>query len=111
MSLENAPDDVKLAVDLIVLLEENQIPARTVLRALDIVKRDYEKKLTSDDEAEKLEINGAAKGPLRWWANAKLPDALRLSGLHRSCNILNSCGFVGRIRRSRRIRHEQRALC
>lgn len=28
MSLENAPDDVKLAVDLIVLLEENQIPAR-----------------------------------------------------------------------------------
>ncbi len=41
------------AVDLIVLLEENQIPARTVLRALDIVKRDYEKKLTRDDEAEK----------------------------------------------------------
>ncbi len=52
MSLENAPDDVKLAVDLIVL-EENQIPASTVLRALDIVKRDYEKKLTRDDEAEK----------------------------------------------------------
>ncbi|HCL7828006.1 TPA: pleiotropic regulatory protein RsmS [Escherichia coli] len=41
MSLENAPDDVKLAVDLIVLLEENQIPARTVLRALDIMKRSY----------------------------------------------------------------------
>ncbi len=41
-------------VDLIVLLEENQIPARTVLRALDIVKRDYEKKLTRDDEAEKV---------------------------------------------------------
>lgn len=34
-------------------IEENQIPARTVLRALDIVKRDYEKKLTRDDEAEK----------------------------------------------------------
>ena len=29
------------------------MPARTVLRALDIVKRDYEKKLTRDDEAEK----------------------------------------------------------
>ncbi len=28
MSLENAPDDVKLAVDLIVLLEENQIPCQ-----------------------------------------------------------------------------------
>ncbi len=52
MSLENAPDDVKLAVDLIVLLEENQIPARTVLRALDIVKRDYEKKLRSDEASQ-----------------------------------------------------------
>ena len=31
MSLENAPDDVKLAVDLIVLLEENQIPASTAM--------------------------------------------------------------------------------
>ena len=30
MSLEKCPDDVKLAVDLIVLLEENQIPACTV---------------------------------------------------------------------------------
>lgn len=52
MSLENAPDDVKLAVDLIVLLEENQIPARTVLRALDIVKRDYEKKLQNDEASQ-----------------------------------------------------------
>ena len=52
MSLENAPDDVKLAVDLIVLLEENQIPARTMLRALDIVKRDYEKKLQSDETSQ-----------------------------------------------------------
>ena len=33
MSLENAPDDVKLAVDLIVLLEENQIPAHRAARA------------------------------------------------------------------------------
>ena len=31
MSLENAPDEVKLAVDLICLLEENRIPAATVL--------------------------------------------------------------------------------
>ncbi|OCC34687.1 hypothetical protein AWZ80_08400, partial [Shigella sonnei] len=42
--------------------------------------------------------------------NAKLPDALRLSGLRSSCNILNFHAFVGRIRRSRRIRHEQIAL-
>ncbi|APJ73455.1 hypothetical protein AWG50_24335 [Escherichia coli] len=40
-----------------------------------------------------------------------MPDALRLSGLRGWCNILNLRYFVGRIRRSRRIRHEQRALC
>jgi hypothetical protein len=42
MSLENAPDEVKLAVDLIMLLENHEIPAQTVLKALEIVKRDYE---------------------------------------------------------------------
>lgn len=47
MSLENAPDEVKLAVDLIVLLEENQMEPETVLKALEIVKQDYEKKLLS----------------------------------------------------------------
>lgn len=45
MSLENAPDDVKLAVDLIMLLEEHDIPPETVLRALEIVKRDFERKV------------------------------------------------------------------
>ncbi|AML17530.1 hypothetical protein APU06_00035 [Escherichia coli] len=40
-----------------------------------------------------------------------MPDALRLSGLHTSCNMLNLQNLVGRIRRSRRIRHKQRALC
>ncbi|MDW9183227.1 hypothetical protein SFA33_13080 [Escherichia coli] len=42
---------------------------------------------------------------------AKMPDALRLSGLHEFCNLLNLQTFVGRIRRSRRIRHGQSALC
>ena len=53
MSLENAPDEVKLAVDLILLLEENRIPAATVLAALQIVRRDYENKLrdTESDQA------------------------------------------------------------
>ncbi len=37
---------------------------------------------------------------LKVLANAKLPDALRLSGLHGSCNILNLHDLVGRIRRS-----------
>ncbi|MCH0694726.1 hypothetical protein KVP97_13090, partial [Escherichia coli] len=41
----------------------------------------------------------------------KLPDALRLSGLRNLCNLLKLPVFVGRIRRSRRIRHEQRARC
>ncbi|EIF17836.1 hypothetical protein L670_03318 [Escherichia coli NCTC 50110] len=39
-----------------------------------------------------------------------MPDALRLSGLQVHCNLLNLRCFVGRIRRSRRIRHQQSAL-
>jgi len=41
MSLENAPDEVKLAVDLIMLLEQHAIKPDTVLAALEIVRRDY----------------------------------------------------------------------
>lgn len=44
MSLESAPEEVQLAVDLIMLLEENQIAPKTVLAALAIVQRDFEKK-------------------------------------------------------------------
>ncbi|MDA8477543.1 pleiotropic regulatory protein RsmS [Citrobacter sp. Awk 4] len=44
MSLENAPDEVKLAVDLIMLLEEHNVAPDTVLKALEIIKRDYERK-------------------------------------------------------------------
>jgi Protein of unknown function (DUF2496). len=47
MSLENAPDDVKLAVDLIMLLEEHAIPPETVLKALEIVRRDFENKVAA----------------------------------------------------------------
>jgi hypothetical protein len=45
VSLENAPDEIKLAVDLIMLLENHDIPAETVLKALEIVKRDFEGKI------------------------------------------------------------------
>ncbi|WP_432698977.1 pleiotropic regulatory protein RsmS [Kluyvera cryocrescens] len=45
MSLENAPDDVKLAVDLIALLESNQIAPEIVLSALEMVRQDYINKL------------------------------------------------------------------
>ncbi|MGE0971569.1 pleiotropic regulatory protein RsmS [Klebsiella sp. WOUb02] len=51
MSLENAPDEVKLAVDLIMLLEENQVSAQTVLGALEIIRRDYENKLKNAPES------------------------------------------------------------
>ena len=44
MSLENAPDEVKLAVDLIMLLEQHQIPTETVLAALEIVRQDFLRK-------------------------------------------------------------------
>lgn len=51
MSLENAPDEIKLAVDLIMLLEENKVPAQTVLAALEIIRRDCENKVKSAEEA------------------------------------------------------------
>ena len=43
-TLEHAPEDVKLAVDLICLLEENQLDPKLVLSALKMVQRDFEKK-------------------------------------------------------------------
>ncbi|CAG9296640.1 pleiotropic regulatory protein RsmS [Celerinatantimonas diazotrophica] len=47
MSLDNAPPEIKLAVDLIQLLEENQVEDEVVLKALEIVKTDYQKKLAN----------------------------------------------------------------
>ncbi|WP_105200556.1 MULTISPECIES: pleiotropic regulatory protein RsmS [unclassified Pseudoalteromonas] len=40
--LDKAPDDVKLAVDLIMLLEQHNIDPQLALSALEIVKRDLE---------------------------------------------------------------------
>ncbi|MDI6441163.1 pleiotropic regulatory protein RsmS [Cronobacter dublinensis] len=45
MSLEQAPDEVKLAVDLIMLLENHDIAPQTALAALEIVRDDYLRKL------------------------------------------------------------------
>ena len=42
--LEAAPNYIKVAVELIMLLEQNEVPAEDVLAALEIVKSDYEKK-------------------------------------------------------------------
>ena len=46
-SLEQAPEHVKLAVDLIVLLEQNDINPQVAIDALDIVKQDCQRKLIS----------------------------------------------------------------
>ncbi|WP_040552039.1 YbaM family protein [Rheinheimera nanhaiensis] len=40
-SLEQAPEHIKLAVDLIMLLEQHQLPPDIVLKALALVKQDY----------------------------------------------------------------------
>lgn len=42
--LATAPEHIKLAVDLIYLLESNDIPVKTALDALEIVKEDLEAK-------------------------------------------------------------------
>lgn len=42
--LEDAPTHVKLAVDLIMLLEQHDIAPEDVLKALDIVKNDFSQK-------------------------------------------------------------------
>ncbi|EPS0030309.1 hypothetical protein ACVBCQ_001916, partial [Escherichia albertii] len=47
---------------------------------------------------------------LRLMTNRKLPDALRLSGLHGTQSIEFAL-FCGWIRRLHRIRHKQSALC
>lgn len=51
MSLDSAPDHIKLAVDLIALLEENEIPNDTAIAALKIVLKDYQQKATSTTDS------------------------------------------------------------
>ncbi|PKF51015.1 pleiotropic regulatory protein RsmS [Enterovibrio nigricans] len=46
--LENALEDVKLAVDLIYLLESNEVDPRIALSALNMVKQDLERKIRED---------------------------------------------------------------
>ncbi|MBY6197909.1 pleiotropic regulatory protein RsmS [Vibrio hangzhouensis] len=43
--LEHAPEEIKLAVDLIFLLESNEIDPKIALQALEIVKGDLLKKI------------------------------------------------------------------
>lgn len=46
--LDNAPDEIKLAVDLIYLLESNHVDPKTALAAIEMVKADLENKLEND---------------------------------------------------------------
>ncbi|WP_165310876.1 pleiotropic regulatory protein RsmS [Vibrio ziniensis] len=50
-SLENASDDIKLAVDLIYLLESNNVDTEIALAALEIVKADFQAKLKKEKSA------------------------------------------------------------
>ena len=43
-ALETAPNEIKLAVDLIQLLEENELPLETTIQALEIVLNDFKNK-------------------------------------------------------------------
>ncbi|MCC4860302.1 pleiotropic regulatory protein RsmS [Vibrio splendidus] len=45
--LDNAPEEVKLAVDLIYLLESNEIDPKVALEAIKIVQQDLQAKLAS----------------------------------------------------------------
>ncbi len=45
--LDNAPDEIKLAVDLIYLLESNEVDPKVALEALKIVQSDLEQKINS----------------------------------------------------------------
>lgn len=48
-ALDNAAEHVKLAVDLIYLLESNDIPAQTALDAIELVKADLRDKVKADN--------------------------------------------------------------
>ena len=49
--LQQAPAHVKLAVDLIMLLEQNDIPPDQALQALEIVTQDYKGKLQTSNSS------------------------------------------------------------
>ncbi len=52
MSLETAPDHIKLAVDLIELLETNEVDPEVAEKALQIVLQDYQNKLAQIPERQ-----------------------------------------------------------
>ena len=63
--LAQAPTEVQLAVELIMLLEQQQLPVATVLAALAIVQKDFQRQLvpgnTTDNQANSKADNSVAK--------------------------------------------------
>ena len=56
MPLDTAPDHIKLAVDLIELLESNQIDNRVAEQALEVVLNDVRAKIASEKHTNSDEI-------------------------------------------------------
>lgn len=54
MSLNEAPAEITLAVDLIELLEVNQVAPELALKALRLVTLDFERKLAEQHENREL---------------------------------------------------------
>ena len=52
MTLESAPQHVKMAVDLIYLLESNEIDPEAVLEALKIVENDFKDKVAQRNKQQ-----------------------------------------------------------
>lgn len=55
MPLDNAPDHIKLAVDLIEILEANQVDPAIAEQALQIVLKDYQNKLAQAQDLKQPE--------------------------------------------------------
>ncbi|WP_333797666.1 DUF2496 domain-containing protein [Rheinheimera sp.] len=59
--LAQAPTEVQLAVDLIMLLEQQQLPVATVLAALAIVQKDFQRQLVMGKASDNPKDNSAHK--------------------------------------------------
>ncbi len=48
MSLHSAPLETQLAIDIIMLLENHNLPTQVILDALKIVEKDFQRKLVQE---------------------------------------------------------------
>lgn len=92
MSLETAPPEIKLAVDLIELLEINRIEPDLALAALAIVQRDYQQKAAQGKQPQPNQ-GDAMKDPIRF----ETGRPMLLGGLRRH-HAFQSADFGGQWR-------------